>query len=211
MDRRQFVARGSLLAAGLAVGCTPSGRVVLPEAVPRADAAIRDLALLALDAARAAGAEYADVRISRTRNQFVGTREQRVTNLADDETFGFGVRVLVNGVWGFAASRDLTATEVARVARLAAAQARANQVARSRRVELSPVEVYPDGRWRSPIEIDPFEVPIEDKVNLLLRANAAALGVDGARFVTSSLAFVGEEKTFASTEGTFTHQQIFRC
>ena len=61
----------------------------------------------ALDAAKSAGAEYADVRISQNRNQAILTREHRVQSLSDSETFGFGVRVLVKGAWGFAASREL--------------------------------------------------------------------------------------------------------
>ena len=85
--------------------------------------------MLALDAARSAGAQYADVRISRNRVQSINTRERRVQGLSDNETFGFGVRTLVNGAWGFAASSDLTRDEVARVARQAAAQAKANRAA----------------------------------------------------------------------------------
>lgn len=155
----------------------------------------------ALDAARGAGASYADVRVSRNRNQSISTRERQITGFEDAETFGFGVRVLANGAWGFAASKDLTLDEADRVARQAVAQARANSAARARPVELASVEAVPDGRWTSPVEINPFDVAIEDKVGLLLRANEAALGVQGARFVTSSMFFVQEEKTFASTEG----------
>jgi TldD protein len=171
---------------------------------------IRELAALALDAARSAGANYADVRFVRNRNQNVSTREQRVAGIADNETYGFGVRTLVDGSWGFAASRDLTREEVARVARQAADQARANRSALVRPVVLAPAPVVPDGTWKSPIEIDPFEVAIEDKVGVLLAANEAALAVKGARFVNSSMFFLREEKTFASTDGSFTFQVIYR-
>ena len=64
--------------------------------------------MLALDSARSAGASYADVRVSHAQVQSVATREDRVTNMSDSETMGFGVRVLVGGAWGFAASRDLS-------------------------------------------------------------------------------------------------------
>ena len=67
-----------------------------------------------------------------------------------------------------------------------------------------------NGTWKSPIEIDPFNVAIEDKVALLLAANQAALAVKGARFVNSSMFFLREEKTFASTDGSFTVQTIYR-
>lgn len=164
----------------------------------------------ALDAARSAGAEYADVRISRNRRQSISTRERRVQGLSDTETFGFGVRVLVNGAWGFAASRDLTRDEVVRVARQAVAQAKANRAALLRPVVLAPVTPTPNGTWRSPAEIDPFDVAIEEKVALLLAANEAALKVKGARFVNSGMFFLREEKTLATTDGTMVVQTIFR-
>ena len=167
--------------------------------------------MLALDAAKSAGASYADVRISRNRNQAIFTREQRVQNLVDNETFGFGVRVLVDGAWGFAASRDLTREEVARVARQAVTQARANRTTMVRPVTLAPVTPTPDGSWRSPARLDPFEVPIEDKAALLLAANAAALAIQGARFVNSQMFFLREEKTLATTDGTYVVQTIFRA
>ena len=167
--------------------------------------------MLALDAAKSAGASYADVRISRNRNQAIFTREQRVQNLVDNETFGFGVRVLVDGAWGFAASRELTRDEVTRVARQAVTQARANRTTMVRPVTLAAVTPTPNGSWRSAARIDPFEVPIEDKVALLLAANAAALAVPGARFVNSQMFFLREEKTLATSDGTYVVQTIFRA
>ena len=167
--------------------------------------------MLALDAAKSAGASYADVRISRNRNQALFTRERRVQNLVDNETFGFGVRVLVDGAWGFAASRELTRDEVSRIARQAVDQARANRTTLVRPVTLAPVTPTPNGSWRSQARIDPFDVPIEEKVELLLAANAAALGVSGARFVSSQMFFLREEKTLATTDGTYVVQTIYRA
>ena len=170
----------------------------------------------ALDAARAAGASYADVRISRNRNQAIVTRERRVQALVDNETFGFGVRVLVGGAWGFAASRELTRDEVARVARQAADQARANRAALVRPVVLAPAAPA-TGTWRGPwVKTDPFDVAIEDKVALLLQANEAALKVVDPNdrrqgFVNSSMFFLREEKTLATTDDTFVVQTIFRA
>ncbi|MDQ3606013.1 MAG: TldD/PmbA family protein [Gemmatimonadota bacterium] len=210
MDRREFLLQSALVTAGLTVGCAP--RVISPAAELPRTAAVgsRELAMRALDAARSAGAQYADVRINRRRDQSLSTRERQITSFDDAETFGFGVRVLVDGSWGFAASRELNTEEVVRVARQAAEQARANRAAQTRPVELASAPTPNEGRWRSPIEIDPFEVPIEEKVALLLAANEAALGVQGARFVNSFMFFVFEDKFFASTEGTVTEQQIYR-
>jgi TldD protein len=213
MKRRQFLLHGAAATAALG-----AGTAVLPRlasgAVPgeTLDAAVsRELSMLALDAARSAGASYADFRMNANRSQALGTRERQITFFNDAETFGFGVRVITNGAWGFAASREVNAEEVVRVARQAVAQARANASTQQRPLELAPVEAVPDGRWRSPIQVDPFDVPIEEKVDLLLRANAAALGVNGARFVNSSMFFLKQDKVFASTEGSYIEQTLFRA
>jgi TldD protein len=217
-SRREFVKSTSAAAAALAaLSAVPStARAAAITAAPSfpsspvlGDPDLRDLAHVALDAARSAGATYADVRFSRNRTQSVFTREQRVQGLVDNETQGFGVRTLVNGAWGFAASRDISRDEIARVARQAALQARANSGTLVRPVVLAPVTPTPDGVWRTPIEIDPFGVPVEDKVGVLLAANAAALKA-GGRFVNSSMFFLREEKTFASTDGSYIVQTIYR-
>jgi TldD protein len=214
MDRREFIISTGVLTAGIATGCAPR---TLLDAEPEPGLAASslygealDLALQALDAARRAGASYADVRVQRNRQQFVATRERRIAGLADTESMGFGLRVIADGSWGFAASSELRPDEVERVARLAVAQARQHAPARRRPLELAPVESYPEARWRSPIEIDPFDVSVEDKVALLLAANEAALGVRGARFVNSSVVAVRQERLFASTEGTVADQTLYR-
>jgi TldD protein len=212
--RREFVRNTSVAAAAIAgLAAVPSAARAAVLGAPASpaigDADLRELASVALDAARRAGATYADVRFSRNRTQSLFTREQRVQGLVDNETQGFGIRALVNGAWGFAASRDVSRDEVARVARQAATQARANAVTIVRPVVLAPVTATPDGTWRTPIEIDPFTVAVEDKVGMLLAANAAALKA-GARFVNSSMFFLREEKTFASTDGSFIVQTIYR-
>jgi TldD protein len=214
MRRREFVLQGTALAAGLGAGSALLPRTL--SAAPAredwlADPATKELALRAVDAARQAGASYADVRISRSRQQALGTRERQITFFNDGDTFGFGVRVLAGGAWGFAASRDVNADEVVRVARQAVAQARANAAAMKRPVQLAPTERYPDAKWSSPMQVDPFDVPIEEKVDLLLRANAEALKVQGARFVNSNMFFLKQEKTFASTEGSYIEQTFYRA
>ena len=216
-SRREFVRKTSVATAAIAgLAAVPSAAraaLLSPASAPSPligdDPDLRALANVALDAARAAGASYADVRFSRNRSQSLFTRERRVQGLVDNETRGFGVRTLVNGAWGFAASRELSTDEVARVARQAALQAKANSLTLVRPVVLAPVSPVSNGTWRTPIEIDPFSVSIEDKVGALLAANAEALKA-GARFVNSSMFFLREEKTFASTDGSFIVQTIYR-
>jgi TldD protein len=219
--RREFLKSTTTAAAmaGLAAH-SPTGRFATDASVSPSDSPyaahfagepnIKELAGIALDAAKSAGADYADVRFVRNRTQNVSTREQRVSGIADNETYGFGVRTLVGGAWGFSASRELTREEVARIAKQSVEQARANRSALVRPVVLAPAPVVANGTWKSPIEIDPFGVAIEDKVGALLAANQAALAVKGARFVNSAMFFLREEKTFASTDGSMTFQVIYR-
>src|SRR5215510_11935879 len=214
ISRRTFVKSASAAAALSAIGtradalAAPSS-IFVPEHASIAD--FRGLAMKALDAAKAAGAEYVDVRIAQYRSQTVQTRERRVQGLADTETAGIGVRTLVNGAWGFAATADLSADSVTAVARKAVAQAKANRVALTKPIVLAPYGTPQKGTWRSPIKTDPFSIPIADKVALLLAANEAALKVKGVRFATSGVNFLREEKTFANSEGSFTEQTLFRC
>ena len=170
MDRREFIQT----TAGAAAIST------LQPKLPQADASIRDLCMRALNAAKTAGASYADVRVGRTRLQSVSTREQQITNLSDGETYGFGIRVLAQGAWGFAASRDLRAAEIDRVARLAATQAKANRRAMQRPITLAPTPAVKDGRWRSPIETDPFDVTTSEAA---LRKLAELQGVSAAKLI----------------------------
>lgn len=205
MDRRDFLKHTT---AGVAL--TLVAPEILIGALRPGAADPREIALAAIDAARSAGAAYADARVARVRNEAISTREQRIQAVNSSETFGFGVRVLVDGSWGFAASNLLTRDEAARVARQAVAQARANRRSQVRPVELAPVAAYPDARWSTPIEIDPFDVPIEEKVALLFQANQAALTIPGARYASSSLAFHAEHVILATTEGSLIEQTIHR-
>src|SRR5437763_4054905 len=185
LNRRDFLQATAATAALSALGARQA--FAAPAIYPSAPDDAVALAQRAVDAARQAGASYADCRVSRNQTQNVSTRDRRVQGVVDNETSGFGVRVLVDGAWGFAASRDVTADEVVRVARQAVAQARANRASQLKPVTLAAKDPTRGGTWKSPIRIDPFTVPIEDKVALLMAANEAALKVQGSRFVTSSM------------------------
>jgi TldD protein len=214
-SRRDFLrTSGTALGAAGALALTPGLLRAAPPAPGRAaaytDPATRDLLLEALDAARRAGASWADVRISRNRNNSVQTRERQITDVVDTDTMGCGVRVLVDGTWGFCATQELTRVGVGAAAQEAVAIAKANRVARDRRVELAPAPAHPAATWRSAYVTDPFTVPLEQKADLLLRANAEALKVAGVRFVNSGLAFVKEERNYANTDGSVITQDCVR-
>ena len=203
MNRRTFV--HSMLVLGAAAGARPS---TVLRAYPPADA-LRDLADAALASARKAGASYADVRINRYRNQFIFTRDRRIENIVNTEDYGFGVRVIVDGTWGFASSSLVTKDEIARVTAQAAAIARANRALNAEPVVLAPAAAY-DVEWNTPVVRNPFEMPLQPKVDLLMQINDAALKVPGASFVSASMQFVNEQKYFASTDGSHIQQSLIR-
>src|SRR5262249_32083539 len=125
------------------------------------------------------------------------------------ESYGAGVRVLAAGTWGFAATSRLTPDSIARAAEAAVAIAKANAKLQAEPVELAPVKGAGEVSWRTPIQKNPFDVPIKDKADLLLGVNAAAQKA-GASFVNSSLFLVNEHKYFASTDGSYIDQDVFR-
>ncbi|MFN2129175.1 MAG: TldD/PmbA family protein [Anaerolineae bacterium] len=161
----------------------------------------------ALNLAEVEGATYADVRLVRRETQDITVKNGVVQRLALNETQGFGVRVIADGAWGFASSHDLDPDEIDRVTAQAVEIARASALTRAEDVDLGPREVH-TGHYRTPVEIDPFQVPLERKIELLLEAERQARGVPGVAVATSSLAFWRENKTFASSEGSYIEQEI---
>jgi TldD protein len=190
-----------------------SGRTVTPEALlaPGLDVAVKKrLADAALNAAKAKGATYTDIRIGRYLNQYVVTREDKVQNLVNTESYGVGVRVIADGCWGFAAVVDARSeAQTARAAEEAVAIAKANARLMKEPVRLAPQKGFGEVSWKAPIQKNAFEVPIQEKVDLLLGVNSAALQ-NGANFVNSVLFMVNEQKYFASSDGSYIDQDIHR-
>ena len=214
MKRRDFVGLTGLAAGALwlpgfpGYGRTPVAPARLLE--PGLDLSQKKrLADAALNAAKAAGASYADVRIGRYLNQSIFTREKQVQNIASGESFGCGVRVIANGTWGFAATNIVTEASLAKTAELAVAIAKANAKVQKEIVQLAPQKGYGEVSWKTPIEQNAFEVPVAQKVELLLAANAKATD-NGASFVNSSLFQINEQKYFASTDGSYIDQDVHR-
>lgn len=177
---------------------------------PGMDAAQKKaLADVALAAARAKGASYADVRIGRYLNQFVATRERRVQGIANTESFGVGIRVIANGCWGFAASDKVTKENIAKTAERAVAVAVANAKIQANTVQLAPQKGYGEVSWKTPIQTNAFDIPVKDKIDLLMTVNAAAMDAN-ASFVNSVILAVNEQKYFASTDGSYIDQDIHR-
>ncbi len=168
---------------------------------------MRALTDRALEVATQLGSGYADVRIVRRRDESIGIKSGRLEGVATSETEGFGVRVLVDGAWGFASSNHLELSEADRVAALAVRIAKASATALRRRVELDgrPPAL---GRFETPVVEDPFNIPLERKIGHLMEADRAAGAVRGVTFTESSYGAQREEKTFAASDGSFTEQVL---
>lgn len=212
LSRRDVVQRGAtLIAGGLASRRTwaspaaASTQARLATHAQRVDPApLLALATRAVDAARTAGATYADARLTRTVAHDIETDYMSVTGgrVTDGERIGVGVRALVNGYWGFAASPIWTADEMVRLARMAVTQAQENARGTSRRVEIGHIPAA-RGTWTMP-GIDPFTIPIEEKLDFLnsWRQSVNELSLAGVSLwlMPSQMSFSRLESVLASTD-----------
>ena len=204
-SRREF-----LSTTGLALGTVTLPSWVFEKEAAEATRVNKDkLAGIVISTASRLGATYADIRINRYRFESVATREKQVQQVARTQSFGFGVRVLWKGTWGFAASHTVSDDEVRRVTRQAMDIARANSVSQRKPVALvPPTKVV--ASWKSSFQKDPFEVKLDDKIQFLLKINETAMQVKGVSFVDSSVLFVNEQKFFASSDGSRIEQYLIR-
>ena len=211
-SRRDFLRTAGVAAGALSVSTLPDWfrNVVAAEEAAANGVDKNALADVALSTARKLGVTYADIRINRYRNESIATREQQVQNVSRSQNFGFGVRVLYKGTWGFASSRDVTPDNVRRITQQAVEIARANSVYQRKRISLVPVDKVVTS-WKNAFEKDPFEVSIDDKIQFLLALNQSAMKTQGVSFVSSSMGFVNEQKFYASTDGSRIEQYIIRA
>ncbi len=218
LSRRQFVS----LTCSTAAAAWATELFGLPElnaqnaGQGRPSALLTALAEVALDAAKKAGATYTDIRINRYRDQVVqllttpsgdsGTLNH-VPTVNELQSFGFGVRVIAGGTWGFAASRIVTKEEIARVAREAVAVAKANSALQKQPVKLAAVRAYVD-KWTTPHRKDPFDVSVAEKLAPMEKANAEVKKVSKVFSARSAIVAHTEDKFFASSEGSRIQQYI---
>jgi len=212
MQRKDFLRMTGIAAGAAFIPNIPvlGKSVSVEQALTPVDVALkRKMADIALNAAKSKGADYADVRIGRYLNQFLTTRENQVQNIANTESYGVGIRVIAKGCWGFASTDNLSPENIAKTAELAVRVAMVNATLQTAPVQLAPQKGYGTVSWKTPVEKNAFEVPVKDKIDLLLSVNAIALQ-NGAKFANSSLFQVNEQKYFASTDGSYIDQDIHR-
>jgi TldD protein len=206
--------RGFLVGSSGALGAAMlmrSARAAAPP-VPALDSgSLRALIAAGLEAAHGAGASWADVRFERLQWQTLRSTDDHIVAAGEDASFGVGIRAIVDGVWGFASSWRVDQETIAATARDAVAIAKANRRLANRRVELAPVAKVV-GRWTSPFEVDPFTVPLGERVETLLAATRAALAHKGSGKlkIDGSLRWISQEKTIGNSEGSFFEQRLLR-
>src|SRR6266513_5405330 len=147
-----------------------------------------DLCTNALDTAKLRGATYGDVRVMHLRQRDVTTKNGQVGTLAQRESLGLGIRVLANGAWGFASTDRLTREGVAACAAQAVSIAKASALAKRGDVKMVPEDAYIDS-WQAPMRKDPFEIPLESQLDLLLRADVAMRAVKGVTLTETDMQF----------------------
>ncbi len=157
----------------------------------------------AMDAAADAGAQYADMRIVRRRENRVYAARRSVKSVEDSESLGYAVRVLVDGSWGFASNTKLDRDAVARTARAAVETALASARApKDYAVAFAPEPAHVD-TCVGPCAEDPFEVPNREKADLLLGCTSAMMDAPDVVMAYGALVFIRMQRVIATTDGSY--------
>jgi len=166
---------------------------------------MKQIAEWALDVAAGRGASYADARVVDERSRSLATKNGKIGHASDSESQGVGVRVIADGAWGFAASKELSRDAVEETAARALAIAKASAQVKHEEIRLASEKAVA-AEWSTPIEIDPFTTSVEQNLGLLLKIDAELRGVPGITLAETSMNFRREESWFASCEGASIHQ-----
>src|SRR5258708_40181730 len=169
---------------------------------------MRDLANRALNIAQQLGASYVDVRVMERTTEGIVVKNGNVEGVVSGTSRGLNVRVIVDGAWGFASSARMDDAEAEHVAKQAVQIARASALVAGEPVRLSPLAPQ-HGFYRTPMQKDPFTVPLNQKVQLLLEADASMSSVQGVTLTNSNMEHSRERKLFVSSEGSEVEQELF--
>jgi TldD protein len=164
----------------------------------------------ALSKAKELGCSHAEVRVERIRQAYRSFRDHALETTADGQVLGLSVRVVHNGVWGFASDITLSTDSAAHLAERAVATAKVSRPLTPASVELADEGVYADASWVSAYEVNPFDVDEATKTGRVLELNEALLAAPGVTHANAILGYVQENKYFANLAGTSTTQQRVR-
>ena len=169
---------------------------------------MKDLALRALDAVARRGVTYADVRAVDSREREISTKNGKAGHVSSAESQGIGIRVLAHGCWGFAATDCLTPDGIEAAAALSLEIARAGTAARTHEVALAPEEKF-EAVWTSPMQVDPFTVPVDGSLAVLLAVDKELRHNAGVSLAEAAMQFEKRRQVFVSTLGSVIDQT--RC
>jgi TldD protein len=164
-----------------------------------------DWATWGIETAKVRGASYADARVMDVRQRDITTKNGELGTLLESESLGIGIRVIASGAWGFASTDRLTPEGVQACAVQAVNIAKASALAKRENVVLAAEEVYVD-TWQNPFVKDPFRIPVERQIDLLLRADKEMLAVKGVTLAEGSMMFRKIDQLFVSSSGSVIHQ-----
>src|ERR1700729_3730114 len=166
---------------------------------------MQDWATRAIDTAKRRGASYADARVMDIRQRDISTKNGEVGTLVESESLGIGIRVIASGAWGFASTDRLTHEGIDSCAVEAVAIAKASALAKHADVALAPENPYVD-TWQNPFVKDPFRIPVERQIDVLLAADKEMLAVKGVTLAEGSMMFRKIDQLFVSSSGSVIHQ-----
>ncbi|MFH1312231.1 MAG: TldD/PmbA family protein [Candidatus Eisenbacteria bacterium] len=152
--------------------------------------------------------DYADARLVTTRGERVMVKNGSVDSISDNTSKGFGIRVIVDGCWGFSSSSTPGENEAARVAEEAIEIARATKLMKKWDIVLSDEEARVD-TYKTRIASDPFRVSLDEKIKVLLEADRIMRRNPAIKVAEGSMQFYRIDKVFLSTEGADIEQTIF--
>ncbi len=168
---------------------------------------MKDICKIALEVTDKKKADYADIRVINEQNQSIVYKNGKVGNLAQDDTIGYGIRVLKNGAWGFAASDDLSPEAIKETAALAVTIAEASALTIKNSIQLADEPAYQD-TWTTPYIINPFDVPINEKIEIMEQVDKICRKTKLAKECKVFMQFIREHKLFASSHGSLIEQVI---
>ncbi len=219
MDRRIFLkgalATGALALSGLDLQVARAARMnskPLDGSLTKPSMPEQSLADQLINYARSLGASYCDIRIVRYLSESVSARDNIITGISANDSYGIGIRVIKDGTWGFTATRNVNEASGKRAVDEAVQMASANAKLRTEPLALCPVSPV-TAEWKTPIKKNPFDVSFKERADFLLGVHALALAAKPTgkkMFIHSGLHSAREEKYFASSEGSKIWQEITR-
>ncbi len=171
---------------------------------------LSNLADAAIDHAKSLGASHVDVRIERTRTGLLSLRDAKPETQSDETVIGIGVRVIVDGAWGFASSPELAADVATRLAEKAVAMAKISKPLSTEFVSLTGEPVYKNKHWVSAYEIDPFSLSDSERKGRIEELSLKLLSAKTVNHTNAHTMYVKEQKFYADSYGTSTTQQRVR-